>query len=363
MAGTSTWTAVAAIPDVALQPTRFGPSLTGRSRAGKAAAAAAGALPSLVSLAALTEYIRRHRIAIIHSTDRPRDAVPCAMLAVLTGAKSVIHVHVKPDEWMSRSVRWAMGRADALVGVSRFVAQALVARGHAAARVHTVLNAIDPAAWDFTESGAAVRRELDIPAGAPVITSVSRLFRWKGHAQLLDAAALVARELPATRVVIVGNEDAIANGGTTYAAELHAQTDRLGLSGQVHFAGFRPDIARVLAATDVFAMPSWEEPFGLVYAEAMAMKRPVVAVNSGGTPEVVEHGKTGLLSEHGDTAALAANILTLLRNPALRERMGEAGRKSVEEKFAPHRMANDAELVYGLLSRPRQEPSDERVPA
>jgi len=109
-------------------------------------------------------------------------------------------------------------------------------------------------------------------------------------------------------------------------------------------------VPRLLAASDVFAMPSFEEPFGLVYAEAMAMKRPVVALDNGGTPEVVDHGKSGLLSSPDDLPALAANLLTLLRDPALRARMGEYGRKQVELRFSPDRMARDMAAVYDRLA-------------
>src|SRR5262249_55475547 len=105
------------IPDLHMRPSNFGPSLTGRTKKQKALALLrmGGAL---VDFAGLGGYIRHHRIRIVHSTDRPRDAIACSLLGRRTGAKSVIHVHVKCGDWRSRSVRWAMGRADALVGVS-----------------------------------------------------------------------------------------------------------------------------------------------------------------------------------------------------------------------------------------------------
>jgi glycosyltransferase involved in cell wall biosynthesis len=105
-----------------------------------------------------------------------------------------------------------------------------------------------------------------------------------------------------------------------------------------------------MAAADIFAMPSFHEPFGLVFLEAMAMKRPVVALDNGGTPEVVEHGQTGLLSPARDVNALASNILTLLRDPALRARMGELGRRRVETLFSPGRLARDVERVYASVA-------------
>ena len=101
----------------------------------------------------------------------------------------------------------------------------------------------------------------------------------------------------------------------------------------------------------MFASASLEEPFGLVYLEAMAMRRPVVGLNSGGTKEVVEHRKSGLLSAPGDTAALAGNIKALLADRALRDQMGAYGRQQVDTRFTPARLASDTEAVYDQLLR------------
>jgi glycosyltransferase involved in cell wall biosynthesis len=105
----------------------------------------------------------------------------------------------------------------------------------------------------------------------------------------------------------------------------------------------------LLAACDVFSLPSFEEPFGLVFAEAMAMKRPVVALDSGGTPEVVVHGQCGLLSSPGDIDTLAANLLRVLGDPALRAQFGEYGRSRIEEHFTPQRMASDFAALYARM--------------
>jgi glycosyltransferase involved in cell wall biosynthesis len=96
-----------------------------------------------------------------------------------------------------------------------------------------------------------------------------------------------------------------------------------------------------------------EEPFGLVFLEAMAMKKPVVALDTGGAPEVVTHGKTGFLSATGDIDALAENMLTLLRDPLLRKQMGELGRSDVEARFSTQRMARDMAQVYERITRQR----------
>ena len=334
-----------AVPDISLRPTYFGPSLWQQSKLQKLASAR-HLVPMTASLLGLVAYIRRRQIQIIHSTDRPRDALSCVMLAALTGAKSVIHAHVNYGDWMSRGVKWAFGRADALVGVSRYSAETFVAAGYAAERVHAVLNAIELSRWDPTIDPAVGRASLGVPAGAPFIVSIARIFPAKGQEELLQSLALVKRQFGDVRLAIVGADFPEGNGETL---RLQDCARKLGIEDNVIFPGQRSDVAALLAACDVFALPSIWEPFGLVFAEAMAMKRPVVALSNGGTPEVVEHEKCGLLSPAGDIDALAANLLRLLRDPALRRRFGEYGRERVIDHFTPSRMAADVAELYARL--------------
>ena len=345
-----------AIPNLHLRPANFGPSLTGRSRAGQVLGAFE-MLATIGSFAALARYVRRHRIAVLHSTDRPRDAVACAVLGRLTGAKSIIHSHLKVADWMSSSIRKSMGRVDGLIGVSEFVARSLVEYGYDRGKTFAVLNAIDLPRWDFRRDGAGVRRELGLTPHGPVVVCAARLFRGKGQDQLIRALPPVVREFPDLRVLVVGRDDRQAMR-ESFSEELKALAGELGVAENVIFTGLRSDMPEVMAACDIFALPSDEEPFGLVFAEAMAMKKPVVAVDNGGTPEVVEDGRTGLLSQPGDVAGISANLLTLLRDPSLRARMGEAGRRAVEAQFTAERMAADVRRVYGsLLSAPGHEPA------
>jgi len=336
------------IPDLHVRVTDFGHSVYGRPLSarikGGAAALAAGAHGL-----GLIRYMKREHIDVVHGTEKPRDAFGGVWLARLAGAKSVIHMHVGYGDWLSPRVRWALGAADAIVGVSHFVAQGLVAAGYRADRVFAVHNSLDLAdqTWQRFADRASMRASLGIPADAPVITIASRLFRWKGHHDLVESLAAIRTELPAVRLVIVGEDDPRANpGGGSYRMELASRIAELGLERHVIFTGFRTDVGDVMAAGDVFCQPSAEEPFGMVYLEAMAARRPVVAYRSGGAPEVVVDGETGFLVDRGDISALASSLLRLLRDQDLRRRFGEAGRRRVELVFPPARSAAAMLDVY-----------------
>jgi glycosyltransferase involved in cell wall biosynthesis len=338
------------IPDIQLRPTHFAPGFRHRSHeAIVRGVRAAAAFP--IDFLRLADYARRHRIRVVHGTDRPRDAVYAVSLAKLIGAKSVVHVHVAWSKAYSAPARWGVRSADAVFSISRFVTETVVATGTPRERVHTVLNGIDPSRWDPELDGQRIRHEFGIPPGALLLASVSRLFAQKGQRELLQALARVRKEVPNVWLLIVG-ADAIEVHGSSFTEELKILAGELGVTDRVVFTGGRSDIPRVMAACDVFSLPSFEEPFGLVFLEAMAMQRPVAAVDNGGTPEVVEHGRAGLLSPAKDIEALAGNLVTLLKDPELRGRMGAYGRARVLEYFNAQRMARDASAAYeAILSK------------
>ncbi len=332
------------IPGLRVRPTQFAPGFRGRDLK-TLLGGLAGARHFPGDFADLRRYVRANRIRLIHSGDHPRDAVYGVALSKLTPAKSVVHVHVKWASHYSAPAKWAVSSADAIFAISRYVAGTVVGMGRAPSDVHTVLNCVDVGRWNPDTDGSAVRRELGVPADAPLIASVSRLFSWKGQRELLRAFAEARPQVPGLKLLIVGEDEREAHSGS-FTAELKQLAAELGVASDVLFTGARADVPEIMAACDVFTLPSFEEPFGLVFLEAMAMRRPVVALDNGGTPEVVEHGRSGLLSPPYDIPALAANIVRLLRDPAERARMGEHGRQRVVEYFNAPRMAADAAAAY-----------------
>jgi glycosyltransferase involved in cell wall biosynthesis len=335
------------IPNLRVRATRFGASIYGRSGQKVLGDVLKEGLPAFYSLAGLLRYIRKHKIQIIHCTEKPRDAFFGFLLSRLSGAKCLIHLHVKAEDWIDPKVQWAMRNADALVGVSRFVSDSIVEMGFPAEKTHFVHNSLELDGWNPNLDGNQIRREFGIDPQVPLFLIVSRLFYWKGHSDLLQALAVLKQAVPEFKLLIVGDDDPRAHPGrSSYSAELKAQAQKLGLEDQVIFTGFRSDIPQLMAASDIYSMPSFEEPFGMVFLEAMAMKKPVIALNNGGSREIVEHGLTGLLSAPQDIDQLASNIRTLVENPGLRRKMGECGRKKVEERFTPTHMSAEVLKIY-----------------
>jgi glycosyltransferase involved in cell wall biosynthesis len=179
---------------------------------------------------------------------------------------------------------------------------------------------------------------------------VAQLVAWKRQATLIEAFRRVAAERPGARLLIVGKELAPGTDGFSYADELRRLIAEWGLDGQVVLTGQRSDVREVLAAADIFTLPSVGDPCALAHIEAMAMGKPIVTVASGGAPELVEHGKAGLVGPVDDVEQLAANLIALIDDPARRREFGEYGRRRVLEYLNARRMADEVEAVYRLVS-------------
>ncbi|MBC7806697.1 MAG: glycosyltransferase family 4 protein [Akkermansiaceae bacterium] len=340
-----------AIPDCHVLPTHFGPSLDNVPKRERLRRTVFEGPRVPLTLLRLAGYIRRNKIQILHGTEKPRDALYGTVLGKLTGAKSVVHMHVNYGDWQSKATKWALRNCDAIIGVSEYTARGIVQAGFARERVFAVPNCFDarPDIWDPQLSGQEVRREFGIDPDAPVVGIVARLFKWKGHADLVEAMARVREALPGVRLVIVGKDDPRAHDGKSFRNELEGRIAELGLTPNVIFTGFRSDTPRMFAMFDVYAMPTWEEPWGMVFLEAAAMRKPSVAYRSGGVPEVVSENESGFLVEPKDIAGLAEKITLLLTDQRLRERMGHAGSARARRDFSPDQMCHNVLAVYRTI--------------
>lgn len=188
--------------------------------------------------------------------------------------------------------------------------------------------------------GSAVRTDAGVSPDAPLVSLIARFQDVKGHDVFQAMARRVAAAIPEARFVVAGENVHGQSADDTYKARiLAAHHDDPLLRERLVYLGFRPDAERVIAASDVVVCASQFESYGMVNVEAMACGVPVVSTRRGGPSETVVNGETGYLVDAGDDAALAERTITLLRDPALRKRMGAAGRARVEARFAAEVMA------------------------
>ncbi|MBB4892820.1 phosphatidylinositol alpha-1,6-mannosyltransferase [Streptomyces olivoverticillatus] len=203
----------------------------------------------------------------------------------------------------------------------------------AAARMVQLPPGVDEKTFHPSSGGAEVRARLGL-ADRPVVVCVSRLVPRKGQDTLIEAMPRILAAVPDAVLLLVG--------GGPYEGELRKRAEEAGVAHAVRFTGAVPweELPAHFGAGDVFAMPCRTrrggldvEGLGIVYLEASATGLPVVAGDSGGAPDAVLDGETGYVVRGGSPAEAADRIVTLLRDPELRRRMGERGREWVEERW------------------------------
>jgi sugar transferase (PEP-CTERM/EpsH1 system associated) len=263
------------------------------------------------------------------------------------GVPVVVHTEHGKHYGQRRRTRW-LGRLAARSASRFFCVSADIAeevQSHRIARVGTVAvvpNGIDTNRFHARDDAAAVRQSLGIPAEAPVIGTVGRLCEIKRQDLLLRAFGRVrALGAEASHLLIVGDGPALG--------ELRALTAALDLVPWVHFAGYQAAPERYYGAMDVFALTSQSEGMPLSVLEAWAAGLPVVATRVGGLPELVDEGRTGILVDFGDEAALAGALGGLIAEGVRARRLGAAGRDQVEARFSLERMAEAYQRHYREL--------------
>lgn len=306
---------------------------------------------SLSRIARLVGIIRAERVQLVHSMGARADfaARVAGRLARTPVIVSTIAMFVEGYEVspVKRAVyRAAIGLterlADGFIAVSDTVGKALV-EGHRIPKEKVVriysgveLDAFRPGSDD----GFRAKRELGFDPEAPLVGTIGRLVHQKAYDVFLQAASLVAKAVPDVQFLIVGDGP--------LRSRLEQLSAKLGLR-TCRFAGFREDIPRVLSILDVFVLSSVLEGLPRVLLEALAMARPVVATRIDGVTEVIQHGLTGLLVPPRDPVALADAITSLLKDQGPARRVGQAGRKLVEERFTVSRMVAEVDRFYTTL--------------
>ncbi len=301
-------------------------------------------LPAAIRLRAI---LRRGRYDIVHF----HTAHAHAMAPYARGFARALVVTRRMDFRPNRVFAPLLfGRAvDGVAAISRGVADSIAAAGVARERIAIIRSGVDCERFHCATVAErkSARAAFEIPSGALVLGTVGMLEPRKGHRYLLEAISHLVRDGKGANLVCLVAGD----GGLR--AELERDAQALGIARQLRFLGRVDDVRNVLAATDIFVFPSLHEGLGVAILEAAASGLPVVASDTGGIGEVVEHGITGLLVPPADGKAIARAIAQLVEAPERSAAMGRAARARAQRDFAITTMAaRTAELYRTCLDAP-----------
>ena len=282
----------------------------------------------------LARRLRQLKPDVVH-THNPQAHVHGALAARLAGVPAVVHTKhgrgILEGHTPAAVTRLATAWTSRFVAVSEDAARvAMEVERVPAGKVLVIHNGID-----VDRYAAAGARSASTKGRA---TTVGRLDPIKDQSTMLRAVRLVINELPDFQLDIVGDGPS--------RAELVAECEALGLRDRVRFHGYQADVARYLAAADVFVMSSASEGVPLALLEAMATGLPAVATDVGGMREVIVAGETGMLVPARSPGELARAIVAIASDPALRDRMGSAARRRVVDQFNLRTVVSRYEDLY-----------------
>ncbi len=247
----------------------------------------------------------------------------------------------------SLQTRFFVRFLDAIISVSdsylKYVTEQKL-KPKTACRIYNGLDVTEFADHYHLESKKQIRRNLNVSNGDILIGMVGNIDYWKGQIVLVKAMSLVVKEFKNVKVALVGKT---ARGAAKYEEEIRACISQHGLNDNIIFTGYREDIPALLNAFDIFVHASVEpEPFGRVILEAMAMKKPIVATNAGGPPEIIVDGKSGLLVPMDDERAMADAILIYLDDRQKADELGINAWTRLQDKFSTEKMVSAIEDIY-----------------
>lgn len=293
----------------------------------------------------LAATIRAGEYDVVHTHLLKADVLGAAACALARHPCLVASKHNEEQVLKKPIVGFVHGlvsrRARRVIALSDYVLEFVATAGRCPRdRLRRVYYGLDPRRFEHGDA-EAVRRELGLSASTHVALCAARFHPQKDHATLFRAARRLRDAGLDFRLLLAGDDPFY---GLRPGFERLAQ--ELGVADRIQFLGVRHDIPNLLAASDLFVLPSLYEGLGLVFLEAMSASRPVISTAATAIPEVVANEETGLLVPVGDDAALATAWLRLARSPELRARFGAAGRARVDRSFLLPRMVDETLDVY-----------------
>jgi glycosyltransferase involved in cell wall biosynthesis len=288
------------------------------------------------------ELLRSGSFDVVHANEA--HAVSAAWLAgAHKSAPLVISRRVGYPIGKSRLARARYEAAAQIVANSKWVAEQAAASGAPREKLTVVYEGAEIPPRFTSEQRQAARRRWEIAERTPLLGCVGVLLPDKGQEWLIRALAELRKEFPATKLLLAGDGPC--------RARLESLAQELGVTEAVILAGFVADVDNVYAALDVFLLPSFFEALNNSLLAAMAYEIPSIAFDRGALGEIIENGESGFLVQAASVPALQRATTALLRDPAQAKKMGEAGRRRVEENFSADRMVEGMIRVYQSVGR------------
>ena len=285
----------------------------------------------------LVNYFRRNEVNTIIIND-PRDLKVGGLAGRRAGVQHILYRRGSAIAIRNTFLnRWIFKQVvDGVIANSRQTAHTILENNPALIgrdKIHVIYNGMDLPRFDSLPSAPPYRRQ----GNEVIIGHAGRLTRQKGQHHLLDMAGMLKKRGVDFKLLMAGK-------GPLEGALKKSAADR-GLAREVVFMGFTNNIKDLMLASDIFVLPSLWEGFGYVLTEAMACGKPVVAFDISSNPEIVADGETGFLVAPFNVEAMTGKVMLLASDPALRHKMGAAGRQRVEQRFTLNHAATQIETL------------------
>ena len=296
----------------------------------------------------IAEILKDEKVDIVH-THSSKAGILGRWAARRAGVPRIIHtVHgwgFYPGQffltrWIYQALeRWAAGLTDVLIAVSADnQREGLEARIGRKEQYQVIHSGIDPKSYALSQAQSRwAKRELN-PENRPCVLILSNFKKQKSPMDVVNIAAQLTKKMPGVLFLWAGDG--------LFRAKVEAKIAQWSLESNFKLLGWRQDVDRLLAASDVMLLVSRHEGLPRVVLQAMAAKKPVVATAVNGTPEAVKNEVTGFLAPAQDIGFMVESLLKILSNPALGRKMGQAGQRALIGTFRIQMMLQEIEKIY-----------------
>ncbi len=301
----------------------------------------------------LVFLLKSRRMDLVHTHTSLNSEILCRMACFLARIPIICHQHEPTDidyanpvvavyqRWLNRITSKFVTQ---FVAVSQSRREAIIkTRKYRADKIRLIYNGIDVNSFLFQNDRENIRQEWKLRPEQTAVGLIARLELPKGQGTLIEAVPMVLKRYPETRFFIIGG-DHVPHQPSFHRYQKMIQD--FGIGESCFLLGFKPEIQMLIQALDIVVLPSWWEGHPLVLLEALAAQKPVIASEVGGTPEIIDHEKSGLLISPRDPDALADAICRLIENPNLGKQMARHGYQKVVERFDQKRMIEQVLSLY-----------------